>query len=111
MRLLAILLLLIPLTVTAENFVITWGAYSQPQATMNAECRKGSATFAPKGQAPATGSITFTEPMEYGERIDCQIYATFGDQVSSRSGVVSYLRPFPSLETPENVNLQVAPEQ
>lgn len=107
-KLLAIVAMALPISVTfGANLTVTWDQYPYPLATAHAECRKGTANFVEVGTAPATSAINVAIPAVPGDKIDCVVFTTWGDQTSPRSEVAGTTVPFPSLPAP--VGVRVAP--
>jgi len=97
----AVLLLVLPLTVTAEisTFKVWWDQYPIPQATVHVECEiAGISPFAEKANTPATvNSLLFDENVDPGQTLHCRAWPVYGTKVGARQEVGSYTRPFPDL--------------
>lgn len=114
-RLVAAVALVLPLLVTVgesaqTNYRISWDPYPQPEATIIAECKVGAeATFTERGSVSAAqSSITVQMDTNPGNVVQCHVKARWGDQESLPSEVASYTVPFPPLNPPANVTMDVS---
>ena len=118
MKRLFLILLLIPFVANAEmrDFELQLpGSYYIPEATLHGECSVNGQSFSDVGSASAaTPVIPYSIDLVPGDIMDCQLWTTYGDKTSVRSGVSTYTVPFPDLTSPSApvitfIGLTIAP--
>lgn len=105
--LLMAVLLLAPFAVSASDFRIVWDTYPYPQATMSGSCGINGDIKVPVGSiAASVGALDMALSVTYGDVIECEVVATYGDKTSIPGGG-SVTVPFPDLPVPSGVMIIV----
>lgn len=108
-RLFALLMLALPLTVTAADFSVEWVPYEYPQATMTATCDVNGVAPDVVGSALASAiSIPFVLTATHGDTVTCSVVASYMGKESD-PGIGSIVVPFPDLPIPTVNVILIAP--
>ena len=109
MKKLMILLLILPLTVTAETFNLHlyWDAYDWPTALIRGECRVNAGPFIEVGTATAgTLQMPITVVALKGDTLACRVRGELNGEISAWTAEATYRIPL-GLTAPAGI--RVAP--